>query len=130
MESWAPPCWPRAQAPRSTCSCIARNLPLHVPGTQPHKAADVEAFSSPESRPFSELSLIHPVKGACCYQRLGYSLGMLVGAEASESRGRVGPGRSLALSTTPVRPQEGPHGLWEILTVSSQILEVIQCTLP
>lgn len=103
-----------------------------MPGTQPHKAADVEAgaFSSPEPQPFSELRLIHPVKGACCYQRLAYSLGMMVGVEASESRGRVGPGRRLVLSTTPTRLQEGPQGLWEILTVSSLTLEVIQCTLP
>ena len=79
--------------PCTTCFCIAWNLPPHVPGTRLHKATDVEAgaVSGPELWPFSELSLIHPVRGAHCSQRLGYSLGMPAGGEA-RVQGKGGPG--------------------------------------
>lgn len=108
----APPGWPRAQPPGTTCSHIAWNPLLRVPGTQLHKAADVEVggFSQPEPWPFSKLRLIHPAKGAPVTRVLGALVGCWWAGEASASGGRAGPGPSLALSAPPTTLKEGHLG--------------------
>lgn len=87
------------------------------------------ALSCPKAWPFSKLSLIHPVKGACCYQRLPYPPRRTVGGDASGSREMLGQHLVWLCQQLLLDLGKG-HTDFGKLTVSSTTSEIIWCTLP